>query len=204
MPPVLSYPGVYIEEIPSAVHTITGVATSIGAFVGWAPKGSTTDAVLVQSFSDYQRQFGGLDARSLLGYSVSHFFNNGGPQAYIVRLASPAITTGNGQNQVPSGAGTATDGAVAITVTGGVITFTAKNPGVWSSSYGIRIVNPGTGGAGTFDVSVVYAPSGSPLDHTGELQWQDSGERRRHHFQSGDRYHHRASYRRNRQAAPTC
>ena len=163
MPPVLSYPGVYIEEIPSAVHTITGVATSIGAFVGWAPKGSTTEAVLVQSFSDYQREFGGLDARSLLGYSVSQFFNNGGSQAYVIRLASPAITTGTGQNQVPSGAGTATPGAVAIAATGGHFTFTAKEPGVWSSSYGIRIVNPGTGGAGTFDVSVVYAPSGSPL-----------------------------------------
>jgi len=29
MPVALSYPGVYIEEIPSGVRTITGVATSI-------------------------------------------------------------------------------------------------------------------------------------------------------------------------------
>ena len=161
MPPVLSYPGVYIEEVPSGVHTITGVATSIGAFVGWAPKGSTTEAVLVQSFSDYQREFGGLDARSLLGYSVSQFFNNGGSQAYVIRLAAPAITTGTGKNQVPSGSGTATPGAVAIAVTGGQVTFDAKKPGAWSASYGIRIVNQG--GAGTFDVSVVYAPSSAPL-----------------------------------------
>ena len=41
MPPTFTYPGVYIEEIPSAVHTITGVATSIAAFVGWAPEGPT-------------------------------------------------------------------------------------------------------------------------------------------------------------------
>ena len=39
MPPVLNFPGVYIEEIPSAVHTITGVATSIAAFIGWATQG---------------------------------------------------------------------------------------------------------------------------------------------------------------------
>jgi len=31
-----TYPGVYIQEIPSAVHTITGVATSIAAYTGWA------------------------------------------------------------------------------------------------------------------------------------------------------------------------
>jgi phage tail sheath protein FI len=160
MPPVLTYPGVYIEEVPSGVHTITGVATSIGAFVGWAPKGPTDEAVLVQSFSDYQRQFGGLDARSLLGYSVSQFFNNGGSQTYVIRLAAPTITTGNGNNQVPSGSGTATVGAVTIAVSGGQIIFTAKIPGVWSTSYGIQIVNKTPG---TFDVSVVYAPGTAPL-----------------------------------------
>jgi len=29
MPVAVSYPGVYIEEIPSGVRTITGVATSM-------------------------------------------------------------------------------------------------------------------------------------------------------------------------------
>jgi phage tail sheath protein FI len=161
MPATLTFPGVYIEEIPSAVHTITGVATSIAAFVGWAPRGSTTEAVLVQSFLDYQREYGGLDARSLLGYSVSQFFNNGGQQAYVIRLAAGAITKGTGKNQVPTGTGTATEGAVTIPVTGGKLIFTAKNPGAWSGSYAIQIVSPGAGGAGSFDVAVVYAPSGT-------------------------------------------
>jgi phage tail sheath protein FI len=30
----VTYPGVYIQEIPSGVRTITGVATSITAFIG--------------------------------------------------------------------------------------------------------------------------------------------------------------------------
>lgn len=34
MPVALSYPGVYIEEVPSGVRTITGVATSIALFIG--------------------------------------------------------------------------------------------------------------------------------------------------------------------------
>src|SRR3546814_5553233 len=39
MPVKPTYPGVYIEEIPSGVRTVTGVATSIAAFVGHFPKG---------------------------------------------------------------------------------------------------------------------------------------------------------------------
>jgi phage tail sheath protein FI/uncharacterized protein YjdB len=81
-----TYPGVYIEEVPSGVHTITGVATSIAAFIGWAPQGPVTEATLVQSWSDYASQFGGLDSRSRLGYAVNQFFGNGGQQCYIVRL----------------------------------------------------------------------------------------------------------------------
>ncbi len=81
-----TYPGVYIQELSSGVHTITGVATSIAAFVGWAPQGPTTQAVLVESWSEYETLFGGLDARSFLGYAVNQFFANGGDQAYIVRL----------------------------------------------------------------------------------------------------------------------
>ena len=82
-----TYPGVYIEELSSGVHTIAGVATSIAAFVGWAPQGPVTEATLVQSWSEYQTLFGGLDSRSLLGYALNQFFANGGQQAYIVRLA---------------------------------------------------------------------------------------------------------------------
>lgn len=36
MPVTPTYPGVYIEEVPRGVRAITGVATSIAAFVGFA------------------------------------------------------------------------------------------------------------------------------------------------------------------------
>ena len=39
MPITPTYPGVYIEEVPSGVRTITGVATSITAFIGRALRG---------------------------------------------------------------------------------------------------------------------------------------------------------------------
>jgi hypothetical protein len=119
MPVSPTYPGVYVEEIPSGVRTIAGVATSIAAFIGWAPKGPTDSAPLVLSWTDYERKFGGLDSRSLLGYGVAQFFANGGQQAYIVRLA-------------------ATDSVAASVAIGG-LTATATGPGQWANAYTIEI-----------------------------------------------------------------
>ena len=118
----VSYPGVYIEEIPSGVRTITGVATSIAAFVGWAPQGPVGSAELVLSWPDYARQYGGLDTRSYLGYAVFQFFSNGGNKAYIIRMV---------------GAGNA---AASVTL-GGILTLTADSPGAWANNYGIMIKN---------------------------------------------------------------
>jgi len=120
MPVNPTYPGVYIEELPSGVRTIVGVATSIAAFAGWAAKGPTDRAQLVLSWSDFDRYFGGLDVRSYLGYAVYQFFANGGTQAYIVRLA-------------------ASDAASATVSLDSVLDVTAKNPGLWANSYGITI-----------------------------------------------------------------
>ena len=55
MPVSVSYPGVYVEEIPSGVRTITGVATSITAFVGRAARGPRDKAVGINSFADFER-----------------------------------------------------------------------------------------------------------------------------------------------------
>lgn len=89
MPIQPTYPGVYIEEIPSGVHTITGVATSITAFIGRALRGPVNKATTIESYADFERSFGGLWLYSTLGYAVQDFFNNGGSTAVIVRLFSP-------------------------------------------------------------------------------------------------------------------
>ncbi|WP_197510502.1 hypothetical protein [Tessaracoccus coleopterorum] len=86
MPVQTSYPGVYIQEAQSGVRTITGVATSIAAFVGRADRGPTDDPVTINSYADFERIFGGLSLGSRLGYAVRDFYLNGGSQAVIVRL----------------------------------------------------------------------------------------------------------------------
>src|SRR5215475_10671686 len=90
MPIQPTYPGVYIQEIPSGVRTITGVSTSIAAFFGRTQKGPINKAVRCLSYSDFLREFGGGHSSSELGSSVNQFFGNGGTDCYIVRLAHNA------------------------------------------------------------------------------------------------------------------
>jgi phage tail sheath protein FI len=155
--PTLTYPGVYIEEIPSGVHAITGVATSIAAFIGWAPSGPTDKAALVQSWSDYANLYGGLDSRSYLGYAVNHFFANGGQQAYVVRLvANAAVKTADPSVTVAAKATFTVPGAGGTAITG-----TAIDEGIWAQSYGLRIVNSSLTPS-RFSLQVVYkSPDGS-------------------------------------------
>jgi phage tail sheath protein FI len=92
MPVQVTYPGVYIQELPSGRHTITGVATSITAFVGRALYGPVEEPITIFSFGDYQRFFGGLAYDFPMSYAVQDFFLNGGSQAVIVRLFEPKTT----------------------------------------------------------------------------------------------------------------
>ena len=110
MPVTPTYPGVYIEEVPSAVRTITGVATSITAFLGRALRGPVNEAVTINSFGDFERIFGGLWADSSLGYAVRDFYLNGGSQAIIVRLFHPFY--GATPQSTAAGQATAAAGAV--------------------------------------------------------------------------------------------
>jgi phage tail sheath protein FI len=93
MPSTLTFPGVYIEEIPSGVRTITGVATSITAFVGRALRGPINEPVVINSYGDFERIFGGLWVPSTMSYAVRDFYLNGGSQAIIVRLFTPTFAT---------------------------------------------------------------------------------------------------------------
>lgn len=87
----VSYPGVYIEEVPSGVRTITGVSTSIGAFFGRTAKGPLNKALRCFSLSDFNRAFGGAHPASDLAQSIRLFFDNGGADCYVVRLAHNAL-----------------------------------------------------------------------------------------------------------------
>jgi phage tail sheath protein FI len=85
------HPGVYVQEIPSGVRAITGVATSITAFVGRTQRGPENEPKEVNGFTEFQRLFGGLWPQSTVSYAVRNFFLNGGGRAIVVRLTRNSV-----------------------------------------------------------------------------------------------------------------
>ena len=104
MPVQPTFPGVYIEEIPSGVRPITGVATSIAAFIDYFIRGPLDLPYRILSIADFQRTFGGLDVLSEASYAINQFFLSGGSEAYVVRVtpagdaaaAATILVTGSG------------------------------------------------------------------------------------------------------------
>ena len=91
MPVQVSYPGVYIQEEPSGVRTITGVSTSVALFVGMTGRGPMDSAVSLLSFAEYERTYGADTVVSETTDQVRQFFLNGGRQAYVIRIAAGAV-----------------------------------------------------------------------------------------------------------------
>jgi Bacteriophage tail sheath protein len=145
MPVALTYPGVYVEEVPSGVRTIAGVATSIGLFIGWATKGPIDKATRIFSFADFEREYGGLDHRSYLGYAVQHFFENGGSDAYVLRIAKMTA----GDSDPP---GTAAKTATAKI---GDVSIEASSPGDWAHDYTVRLTTRPAPDAKRFKLEVL-------------------------------------------------
>src|SRR5262245_23229445 len=76
----LTFPGVFVEEVPTHVHSIEGVSTSTTAFLGAGPR--TEKPALVTSFHDFEQTFG-LRLAGFLSIAVRGFFENGGRRAYV-------------------------------------------------------------------------------------------------------------------------
>ncbi|MEO8148097.1 MAG: phage tail sheath subtilisin-like domain-containing protein [Bacteroidia bacterium] len=86
MPVQPSYPGVYVQEVPSSVRTIVGVSTSIAAFIGRASQGPVNFPQLCLSYSDFDRTFSSDTSLSDMPRAVKLFFLNGGTRCYVTRI----------------------------------------------------------------------------------------------------------------------
>ena len=144
----VSYPGVYIQEVPSGVRTITGVSTSIGAFLGRASKGPIHKAVRLFSYADYQRSFGDPLPASDLAHSVKLFFDNGGTDTYVIRVAEGALAASltienqRGQN---------------------VLVATAKAKGRWANTVRLEVDYSTTYPDDTFNLRIIHEEGGQAV-----------------------------------------
>jgi hypothetical protein len=140
-----SYPGVYIQELPSLVHTITPAPTSVAVFVGYTHPFRTREfltAIQLFSFADYQANFGGFFSSpwqpDYVGQAVYQFFLNGGQTCYVVGLQATQYYADSGSppELTPHGL------VAPASVTAGGSTFTALQP------VGVPAAAPQTGTVG--------------------------------------------------------
>ena len=148
MPATLSYPGVYIEEIPSGVRTITGVATSVAAFIDYFSRGPTNKPVHIFSMADFDREFGGLAPNSEGSYAVQQFFLNGGTEAWVVRVVTTGDTTTPANNAVAASV------QIAAAIAGGnALLVTAISEGAWGGNLRANVDINGVA-AGEFNLTI--------------------------------------------------
>lgn len=133
--PAYLHPGVYIEEIPSGLKPIGGVATSVAAFIGFTAKGPMREPSRIGKWDDYANEFGGIQNTGAdekgdpMGHTVAAFFQNGGANAYIVRIAQEAgKAEGFMDHPIPDN-------------TTQTLKFSAINEGAWANNMVVQL-NP--------------------------------------------------------------
>jgi phage tail sheath protein FI len=141
-------PGVYIQELPSPVLPIVGVPTSVAAFYGEAPQGIVNDPYQVNSWADYENEFGGLNSDYPLSYAVYLFFLNGGSTALVVRYDD----------------GT-TPASVQLSTGANPINLSASSPGGWGTSLGaiVDTTNLFDANQNQFNLTITLTTGGTPV-----------------------------------------
>jgi uncharacterized protein len=157
-------PGVYVLEVPGGPRAIEGAPTAVTTLVGETERGPTGPTG-VRSRLEYERIFGGyfrhrvVDPAALTGgagdqsklfmpYAMDGFFGNGGPRAYVLRVANDG-----GGGGVAAAGTTFTDGADTIHID-------AASPGVWGNFLRVAVRDSSDNDAARFAIVVEYQAPG--------------------------------------------
>jgi uncharacterized protein len=147
-----TYPGVYVEEVASGVRPIQAVGTSTPAFVGQAEMGPDDEARKITSWTEFGRVYGSFIADGFLAESVFQFFNNGGQECYVVRVArddaaAASVTVKNRNPAVAEG-----------------LSFTAKTKGAWGNQMALAIEDGSLDPGNELALRVGRDSGGAPLE----------------------------------------
>ncbi len=124
-------PGVYYQRVDASPPTITAIRTDIAGFVGIAVRGPVDTAIPVESFRQFQAQFGTFAGVGFLAYTVRAFFENGGRRCWIVRVASG--------DPVGGAAPAAAVVRSATTPPRDILSISASSPGVWGDNLSVTV-----------------------------------------------------------------
>ncbi len=141
MPVSPTYPGVYVQEVPSGVRTIVGVSTSTTLFVGRTKMGPMNRAIRLTTYTDYARTFGEDNLVSDMTRQVRMFFLNGGSDCYVIRIA---------QGAAAAKVDLRPEGAAANPT----LRLTAKNPGLVGNDLRAAVTYGGPYPEATFTLEV--------------------------------------------------
>jgi len=149
-------PGVYYQRVDASPPAITAIRTDIAGFVGIAVRGPVDTAIPVESFRQFQAQFGTFTGVGFLAYTVRAFFENGGRRCWIVRVASgdpvggaaPAAATVQSASATPRDAWR----------------IGASSPGIWGDNLTVTVQE--THRAQTLTIPGPVQPNFSVVDST--------------------------------------
>jgi phage tail sheath protein FI len=151
----VSYPGVYIQEVPGGARPIQAAGTSTAAFVGVAERGPIGEVRRVFNFTQFQSIYGGFLQNHYLAHGVFQFFNNGGAQCYVVRVACDPTAQGvtppkTADVTVQDRASTPQD----------ALKLSASSEGAWGNSLEVAVRTSETDPENAFDLDVLWSDGG--------------------------------------------
>ena len=139
MPVSPTYPGVYVQEVPSGVRTIVGVSTSTTLFIGRTRSGPMDEPTRITTYTDFVRAFGEDNNVSDMARYVKLFFLNGGADAYIMRIAN---------GDVASAVDLRNDAGASV------LKLTAKNAGKLGDTVRVAVTYAGEFPEATFNAEI--------------------------------------------------
>jgi hypothetical protein len=139
MPVSPTYPGVYVQEVPSGVRTIVGVSTSTTLFIGRTKSGPMDEPTRITTYTDFVRTFGEDNVLSDMARYVKLFYLNGGSDAWIMRIANGDVASAV---DLRNEAGTS------------VLQLTAKNAGKLGDTIRVTVTYAGDFPETTFNVEI--------------------------------------------------
>ena len=171
-----SRPGVYVQEValPQTIQ-LPDSSNAVGAMTGALSQGPSSAPVLVSSWSDFVKTFGGLNDSYPTTWAAYNFYANGGRNLYVRRVlgdnavvgtvtVNDAASASNLLATVTAASNQATTATVtAASAASGTVTYTASNSfeagqtvtitGLSTSAFNLSAVTIATANATTFTVT---------------------------------------------------